>query len=87
VLYIVSHAPARGAPGLAGLVAALGITAGCFVHIAAAAAGRRERADCGLGRPHLAVLKWLGAAYLLYMGLSMLHAPPAGAGNAWLGDS
>jgi threonine/homoserine/homoserine lactone efflux protein len=35
VLYIVSHALRAGAR--AGAVAALGITAGCFVHIVAAA--------------------------------------------------
>ncbi|MDP3606089.1 MAG: LysE family transporter, partial [Polaromonas sp.] len=37
VLYIVTHALRRGAR--AGVVAALGITAGCFVHIIAAALG------------------------------------------------
>jgi threonine/homoserine/homoserine lactone efflux protein len=68
VLYIVSHALRTGLR--AGMVAALGITAGCFVHIFAAALG--VGALLAASATAFTVLKWLGAAYLLYVGVSML---------------
>ena len=68
VLYIVTHALRSGAR--AGVVAALGITAGCFVHIFAAALG--VSALIAASATAFTVLKWLGAAYLLYIGASML---------------
>ncbi len=68
VLYIVSHALRRGAR--AGMVAALGITAGCFVHIVAAAAG--VSALMAASSTAFTLLKWLGAAYLVYVGLRLL---------------
>ena len=52
---------ARGAR--AGIVAALGITAGCFVHIVAAAVG--VSALMAASATAFTVLKWIGAAYLL----------------------
>lgn len=70
VLYIVSNALRSGAR--AGVVAALGITAGCFVHIIAAAVG--VSALMAASSIAFAVLKWLGAAYLLYVGLRLLTA-------------
>lgn len=75
VLYIVTHALRHGAR--AGSVAALGITAGCFVHIFAAAVG--VSALMAASATAFTVLKWLGAAYLLYVGLRMLmsRAPSA----------
>ncbi|MGE0498635.1 MAG: LysE family translocator [Ramlibacter sp.] len=74
VLYIVSHALRQGAR--AGMVAALGITAGCFVHILAAAAG--VSALMAASATAFTVLKWAGAAYLVYVGLRMLlSGPPA----------
>jgi threonine/homoserine/homoserine lactone efflux protein len=75
VLYIVSHA--LRADARAGAVAALGITAGCFVHIVAAAVG--VSALIAASAAAFGLLKWLGAAYLLYMGLSMLR--PGRPGN------
>ena len=75
VLYIVSHALRAGAR--AGAVGALGITAGCFVHIVAAAVG--VSALIAASAAAFGLLKWLGAAYLLYMGLSMLR--PGRPGN------
>ena len=70
VLYIVSNALRSGAR--AGIVAALGITAGCFVHIFAAAVG--VSALVAASATAFTALKWLGAAYLLYVGLKLLLA-------------
>ncbi|MBX3585060.1 MAG: LysE family translocator [Ramlibacter sp.] len=75
VLYIVSHALRQGAR--AGMVAALGITAGCFVHILAAAAG--VSALMAASATAFTVLKWVGAAYLVYVGLRMLLSRPPAA--------
>src|SRR3954464_12447594 len=61
VLYIVSHALRTGAK--AGVVAALGINAGCFVHVFAAAVG--VSALLAASATAFTVLKWAGAAYLL----------------------
>jgi threonine/homoserine/homoserine lactone efflux protein len=68
VLYIVSHAVRRGAR--AGVVAALGINAGCFVHIVAAAVG--VGALLAASATAFTVLKWVGAAYLVYVGARLL---------------
>mgnify|MGYP001462362333 FL=1 len=76
VLYIVSHALRSGAR--AGLVAGLGITAGCFVHVFAAAVG--VGALLAASATAFTVLKWVGAAYLLWMGVRMLFSR-AGGGN------
>jgi threonine/homoserine/homoserine lactone efflux protein len=68
VLYIVSQGMKRGAR--AGVLAALGITAGVFVHIAAAALG--VSALIAASSTAFQMLAWLGAAYLVYVGVSML---------------
>lgn len=68
VLYIVNHALRSGAR--AGMVAALGITAGCFVHIIAAAVG--VSALMAASSTAFTALKWVGAAYLVYVGLRLL---------------
>jgi len=70
VLYIVANALRSGV--LAGMVAALGITTGCFVHIFAAAIG--VSALMAASATAFTVLKWAGAAYLVYVGLRMLLA-------------
>jgi threonine/homoserine/homoserine lactone efflux protein len=70
VLYIVSSALRSGAR--AGMVAALGITAGCFVHIFAAALG--VSALLAASSTAFTVLKWVGAAYLVYVGARLLLA-------------
>ncbi|MEI6804600.1 MAG: LysE family translocator [Burkholderiales bacterium] len=72
VLYIVSSALRGGVR--AGVVAALGITAGCFVHTLAAAVG--VSALLATSATAFAVLKWLGAAYLLYVGCKLLISKP-----------
>jgi threonine/homoserine/homoserine lactone efflux protein len=68
VLYIV----ARGVEGgrLAGLVSAFGICAGGLVHVAFAAVGLS--ALLASSATAFAVVKWLGVAYLLWLGLSRL---------------
>jgi threonine/homoserine/homoserine lactone efflux protein len=84
VLYVVSHALRSGAR--AGVVAALGITAGCFVHIFAAAVG--VSALMVASGTAFTVLKWTGAAYLVYVGVRLVlsraqHATFLGAGSAY----
>lgn len=71
VLYIVTQSLRGG--WRAGLVAGLGITGGCFVHVCAAAAGMG--ALLAASSTAFTMLKWLGAAYLLWIGLRMLMAP------------
>jgi threonine/homoserine/homoserine lactone efflux protein len=74
VLYIVSNALRSGKR--AGVVAALGINAGCFVHIFAAALG--VSALLAASAAAFTVLKWMGACYLLWVGLKLLLAKPSG---------
>ena len=59
----------------AGIVAGFGITAGCFVHITAAALG--VSALMAASTTAFAVLKWVGAAYLLWVGVRMLLSRPS----------
>ena len=73
VLYILSQGAKGGAR--AGSAAALGIVAGCFVHITAAALG--VSALIAASSAAFTVLKWLGAAYLAYVGWTMLRAKSA----------
>jgi len=75
VLYIVSNALRSGVR--AGIAAAFGITAGCFVHIFAAALG--VGALLAASATAFTVLKWLGAGYLLFVGARLLlsRQPPA----------
>ena len=73
VFYIVTHALRSGAR--AGIVAGFGITAGCFVHIFAAALGVGTLLATSASA--FTVLKYVGAAYLLYLGLRMLFGGAA----------
>ncbi|MEO8103057.1 MAG: LysE family translocator [Betaproteobacteria bacterium] len=70
VLYIAGRSAAQGMA--AGVWAALGIGAGCFVHIGAAALGLS--AILATSAMAFTVMKWIGAVYLLYTGMSMLLA-------------
>lgn len=70
VLFIVSQSLRHGLR--AGLVAAWGITAGCFVHIVAAAVGVSALMLASATAFNL--LKWLGAGYLVYVGIRMLFS-------------
>lgn len=81
VLYVVSNTLRAGVR--AGVLAGLGITAGCFVHVAAAAVG--VGALLAASSTAFAVLKYAGAAYLLWTGVRLLlaRAPAAGTADAW----
>jgi threonine/homoserine/homoserine lactone efflux protein len=71
VLYIVGRSSVQGLR--AGVAATLGIGGGCFVHIAAAALGLS--AVLAASATAFTMLKLVGAAYLVYVGLSMLRSP------------
>lgn len=76
--YIMGRSAQLGAR--AGAVAALGISAGCFVHIAAAALGLS--AILSTSAEAFFVLKLVGAAYLVWVGISLLrHAGTSGGGS------
>jgi len=68
-LYVLSRAAARGT--VAGVWAALGIGLGCFVHVSFAALGLS--AILASSAVAFTVVKWIGAAYLIYVGISMLR--------------
>lgn len=70
VLYIVTNSLRSGVK--AGAVAGLGITAGCFVHIFAAALG--VSALLAASATAFTMLKYIGAAYLLWIGVKILLA-------------
>jgi threonine/homoserine/homoserine lactone efflux protein len=59
----------------AGVAAMLGVLAGCLVHVAAASLG--VSALIAASSTAFTLLKWLGAAYLVYVGMQMLLAKPA----------
>ena len=81
VLYIVSHALKSGAR--AGIVAALGIGAGCFVHIFAAALG--VSALLAASGTAFNLLKWVGAGYLVLVGVRLLHSGAPSAASVGVG--
>ena len=68
--YILSRTTSQG--WRAGAVAALGIGSGCFVHIVAAALGLS--ALLAASATAFTVLKWVGGAYLVWMGIAMLRS-------------
>lgn len=73
VLYIVARSVDQGR--LAGFVSVLGIQAGALVHIAAAALGLS--AILATSALAFSVVKYVGAAYLIYLGVRTLLTKPA----------
>ena len=67
-LYIVGRGTTQGRR--AGAVAALGIGAGCVVHTLAAALGLS--AILATSATAFMLVKWIGAAYLVYLGATLL---------------
>lgn len=78
LLFVIGRAAAHGVR--AGVAAALGIAAGCLVHTAAVALGVATL----LAASSMAfdVIKWAGAAYLLYLGLRLLRGTGGAAAAA-----
>jgi len=85
VFYVV----ARGIEGgrSAGLVSCLGVEVGTLAHVAFAAVGLS--AILASSATAFAVVKWLGAAYLIWLGLKSLlgRGPEGGEGTPHLGGA
>jgi len=69
MMYIIGRSTGQG--WKAGAAATLGVSAGCFVHIAAAALG--ISALLTASATAFTILKIAGAAYLIYVGISMIR--------------
>ena len=74
MLYIVARSIDQGRR--AGLVSMLGVHVGTLVHVAAAAAG--VSALLAASATAFSVVKYLGAAYLIYLGVRRLRERPPG---------
>lgn len=69
MLYIIGRSTTQGLRG--GAAAALGIGAGCVVHILAAALGLS--AVLAASATAFSILQYAGAAYLVYVGVSLIR--------------
>ena len=67
-LYVLTRSVSRGF--VAGVWAGFGISAGCCVHVGAAALGLS--AILASSATAFSIVKWIGAGYLMYLGVSML---------------
>lgn len=79
VLFIINQSLRGGVRS--GLVAAWGITAGCFVHVGAAALG--VGALLATSAAAFNAVKWLGAAYLVWIGVRLLMATTKSSSVTW----
>ena len=70
VMYVVARSVSQG--HLAGFVSALGLSTGVLAHVAAAVVGLS--AILLTSATAFAIVKYLGAAYLIYLGIQMLLA-------------
>lgn len=75
MLFVAASSASHGRR--AGVLAALGVGAGCLLHVGLAALGLA--ALLAASAIAFSVVKWVGAAYLVWNGLSMLRARPAAA--------
>ena len=73
MMYLLGRCVAQGRR--AGIVAALGINAGAYVHLAAAITGLS--AILMTSALAFTVVKWVGAAYLVYLGFMALFRKPS----------
>jgi threonine/homoserine/homoserine lactone efflux protein len=78
MLYVLGRSLGQGRK--AGVVSALGIFAGCLVHIAAAALGLAALLQASATAYN--IIRYAGAAYLLYLGVRMLLNRKQDAQNA-----
>jgi len=82
MLYVLGRSLGQGRK--AGIVSALGIFAGCLVHIAAAALGLAALLRASAAAYN--IIRYAGAAYLIYLGVRMLLSKDAhnalSAGNS-----
>ena len=78
MLFVVGTGATQGRR--AGVLAALGIGAGCLLHIALAAVGLS--AVLAASALAFGVVKWVGAAYLVWVGLSMWRTRRGAAAGA-----
>jgi threonine/homoserine/homoserine lactone efflux protein len=81
--YVVGRGVQMGWRG--GVAAALGISTGCLTHVFAAALGLSALLVASVTA--FTVVKWLGAAYLCYVGLTMLLSRPANPDVATLREN
>ncbi len=68
MIFLLGRTVAQGRK--AGIIAALGINAGAYVHLLAAALG--ISAILATSALAFTLLKWVGAAYLIYLGIKIL---------------
>src|SRR5690349_19590340 len=78
MLFVAGSSAAQGRR--AGVLAALGVGVGCLLHVVLAAVGLS--ALLAASPTAFAVVKWAGAAYLVWTGLAMLRRRRAGVVDA-----
>lgn len=83
MLFVVGAGASRG--HRAGVLAALGVSVGCLFHVTLAAAGLS--ALLAASATAFAVVKWVGAAYLVWTGWSMLRRAGARSASSHAGGA
>lgn len=78
MLFVAGSSAVRGRR--AGVLAALGVGAGCLLHVALAAVGLS--ALLAASATAFTIVKWVGAAYLVWVGVSMMGARARTAADA-----
>jgi threonine/homoserine/homoserine lactone efflux protein len=76
MLFVIGSSAAHGRR--AGVMASLGVGAGCLLHMVLAAVGLS--ALLAASAVAFELVKWAGAAYLVWIGLAMLRRPAAASG-------